>query len=270
MDQEQLLLPETLPTPDPRMVVASGASQSIYADQLSSPIVIQRLGNQNHPITTGIATVDLVSTSTGRLYSDSAGAQQVTSVTIADTSGSVTVWYKDSNSGTPTFDGFIQRLRPMCTTFAIKSLSGLSVWDQTGETAPWTLLKHGGENSGTLTVVSPGYNDSYAAQLTCIAFPTTQGALAQQYWFDTLSVGQTYTCTFYHKSNVDCMAHFFSATENWTNVYSTGVECDATSSWKAMTFEIGPVQSATYYWISFNLYSVGQVQVDNVCFGPTN
>ncbi len=212
----------------------------------------------------------MASTSTGSFYSDSTGAHQVTSVTIADTSSSVTVWYKDSNLSTSTLTASSSGYSAMRTTFTIKSLSGLSVWDQTGGTAPWTLMKHGGGNSGTLTVVSPGYNDSYAAQLTCTAFPTPQGAITQQYWFDTLSVGQTYTCTFYYKSNVNFMAYFFSATENWTNVYSTGVDCCATPSWKAMTFEIGPVQSATYYWLSFNLYSVGQVQVDNVCFGPTN
>jgi hypothetical protein len=125
-------------------------------------------------------------------------------------------------------------------------------------------------NSGTLTAVSPGYNDSYSAQLTCTAFPSTQGAIAQQYWFDTLNVGQTYTCTFYYKSNVNFMAYYFSASGNWTGIYSTGVECEASSSWKAMTLQIGPIQSATYYWLSFNLYSVGQAQVDNISFGPTN
>jgi hypothetical protein len=155
------------------------------------------------------------------------------------------------------------------TTFTIKDLSGLSVWDQTGDTSTWVLSKLGGGNSGTLDVVSPGYNDSIAAQLTCIAYPTTNGTVAMTYWFDSLSIGQTYTCSFYYKSDVSFMAYFFSADEEWSSVYSTNTECEASSSWKLASFEIGPIQSTTYYWLSFNLYSIGELQIDNVAFGET-
>jgi hypothetical protein len=259
-----------VPAPDPRVVFASGGSQSIYADLVSSPLVIQRLDNQNRPITTGTTTINLASTSSGSFYSNAAATNRVTSVTIPNDSSAAIVWYKDSSAGTPTLTASSSGYSSVSTTFTIKSLSGLSVWDQTGGTAPWTLTILGGGNSGDLTVVSPGYNDSYAAQLTCTAFPSPEGAVAQQYWFDTLSVGQTYTCTFYYKSNVDFQAYFFSATENWTSVYATGVDCGATSTWKSMSFQIDPIQPATYYWLSFNLYSVGQLQVDNVCFGATD
>jgi len=255
--------------PDPKISITSGASQSIFADLISAPIVIQRQDTQDRPITAGTTTVTLVSTSAGGFYSDAAGTNSITAATILNGSSSVTIWYKDSSPGTPTLTMSSSGYSSVSNTFTVRSLSGLSVWDQTGLIEPWTIMKLGSGNSGSLAVVSPGYNDSYAAQLTCTAFPDTQGAIGLHYWFDTSLSGQAYTCTFYYKSDVDFMAYFFSADKSWTNTYSAGIECSASNSWKAMTLQIDTLEPATYNWLSFDLYSVGQLQIDNVCFGST-
>jgi len=131
-------------------------------------------------------------------------------------------------------------------------------------------MKLGSGNSGSLNVVSPGYNDTHAAQLTCTAFPDNQGAIALHYWFDTSLSGHAYACTFYYKSDVDFMVYFFSADDNWTSTYSAGIECAASNSWTAMTLQTDTLESTTYNWLSFDLYSVGQLQIDNVCFDSTN
>jgi hypothetical protein len=103
-----------------KLVYITGLSQTLYPSSLSTVIEVQRQDQNGNPII-GSATINLVTTATttGKFYSDDAGTQQVTTVSIDSTHSYATFYYKDSAVGTPTLTASSGSLTPAVTQFTI-------------------------------------------------------------------------------------------------------------------------------------------------------
>jgi hypothetical protein len=83
-----------------------------------------------------------------------------------------------------------------------------------------------------------------------------------------MSYGQSYTLDFYYRSAANVVARYMSEDASYNTVDNIIINCPATSTWtfKTVTFT---AQSATYPRIAFNIYGVGELNVDDVNFGLT-
>jgi flagellin-like protein len=131
---------------NPKLFYLAGDSQSILVNSLSSVIKIERQDSSGNPITTGTTLVSLSTTSSGIFCSDSAGTNQVTSVTISESANSADVWYKDANVGTPTLTASAINYSPISTTFNINN----------PETEPTPTPTNGGTPTPTPTPTNGG------------------------------------------------------------------------------------------------------------------
>ncbi|MGD0451655.1 MAG: Ig-like domain repeat protein, partial [Candidatus Bathyarchaeia archaeon] len=106
-----------------KLVFTDGAGQSLYAGQVSNVITVQLQDQYGNPVTSG-ATVSLSSTSAGgKFFSDSAGSNQITSVSIACGSSTASFYYSDTVAGSPTLTASSAGVTSATTTVTISSSS---------------------------------------------------------------------------------------------------------------------------------------------------
>jgi hypothetical protein len=121
--------PTPTPTPAPpasKLVFTAGAGQSLTIGDVSpTAIVVQRQDSSGNPVSTGTSaiTVSLSTTSSnGKFYSDSAGTNTITQITIAaGSSNSAGFYYKDTSLGTPTLTASYSGLTSATTQFTINN-----------------------------------------------------------------------------------------------------------------------------------------------------
>ena len=105
----------------PVLVFSAGAPQVLTAGSISARITVQRQdgsGNAYSPntaITVGLAS----SSGTGVFYSDAAGTQVITQITIASGADHAYIYYKDTAVGSPTLTASSTGYAPATTTFMI-------------------------------------------------------------------------------------------------------------------------------------------------------
>ena len=98
----------------------AGTGQSLAVNQVSSAVTVQ-LRDAFGPATSGV-TVSLSSTSsTGRFYSNSAGTNQITSLTIPAGSSTGSFYYKDTTVGNSTITVSSQGITSISTQFTINA-----------------------------------------------------------------------------------------------------------------------------------------------------
>jgi Divergent InlB B-repeat domain len=103
-----------------KLAYIAGAGQSLQRGRLSSVITVQRQDQYGNPVTSGVTTVSLSSTSAGATFYSDAGTTVVTSVTINAGSSTVSFWYRDTVAGTPTLTASAAGLTSATTKFRIR------------------------------------------------------------------------------------------------------------------------------------------------------
>ncbi|MCW4025018.1 MAG: right-handed parallel beta-helix repeat-containing protein [Candidatus Bathyarchaeota archaeon] len=102
------------------LVFAVGGEQPLAVNQMSSVITLE-LQDAYGAVTSGV-TVDLASSSTtGAFYSDAAGTNQVTFLTIPEGESTVNLYYRDTAAGTPELTATSTDVLPASTTFTINA-----------------------------------------------------------------------------------------------------------------------------------------------------
>jgi hypothetical protein len=166
----------------------------------------------------------------------------------------------------------------LCMLIGLGSITGkLNILPETNELlgfnsaaiGPWSIQKYGTGSEATLTTGSE--SGDYYSRLICTSFNTPSGGwIAQVYWINSgsMSYGQSYTLDFYYRSAANVVARYMSEDASYNTVDNIIINCPATSTWtfKTVTFT---AQSATYPRIAFNIYGVGELNVDDVNFGLT-
>jgi parallel beta-helix repeat protein len=103
-----------------RLVFTVGGDQSLTANQMASVITLA-LQDAYGVVTSGV-TVNLASNSTtGKFYSDQAGTNEVTTLTISAGTSTVNLYYKDTTAGTPEITATSTDVLPALTTFTISA-----------------------------------------------------------------------------------------------------------------------------------------------------
>jgi Tfp pilus assembly protein PilE len=87
--------------PNQLKFTTSAVSGTASNGALIGPITIQELDSSNNPVITGL-TVNLTSSSNTGIFSASSGGVPATSIVIPPGSSSVSFWYGDTTSGSPT------------------------------------------------------------------------------------------------------------------------------------------------------------------------
>jgi len=127
----------------------------------------------------------------------------------------------------------------------------------------WKMSIYGNSNYATLTTAVEGGN--YYSKFTCTAYNDPDGWVAQVYWFDSLEVGKTYTVSFGYRSTTLCNAQFISDDASLQEVQHVFTSCPTSANWVHKSFNV-TVQQATFYRLSFNLYTKGEFDLDEVNF----
>jgi len=136
---------------------------------------------------------------------------------------------------------------------------------ETGSVSPWRMYIGGSGNKATLTLTGDAYSGKYAGKIavTSCNSPYPNGYIAFNSPMLKPTSGQTYTMTFTYKASSLFEAYFLCQTSN-TQVYNKRITCYASSSWKTVTFEVGPIPSATDNWFTLRFNTLNTVTVDNI------
>lgn len=102
-----------------KLALTAGTGQILEKDQRSTAITVQRQDSSGNPINSGSTTVMLASTSSaGRFYATQSSNTPITQVTISSGS-TVSFYYSDPNTGTPTLTVSSAGFASDQTTFSI-------------------------------------------------------------------------------------------------------------------------------------------------------
>ncbi len=102
-----------------KLAFTAGAGQLVAAGIVSSVITVQVQDSSGNPVTSG-ATVGLSTSSAGgTFYSDAAGNNQVTSITISSGQSAGSFYYKDTTVGMPTLTASSTGLTSAATQFSV-------------------------------------------------------------------------------------------------------------------------------------------------------
>ena len=148
----------------------AGAGQSLFAGQVSNVVTVQLRDQYGNPVTSGV-TVGLSSTSGGgKFFSDSAGAHQITSVSIVSGSSMGSFYYSDTVADSPTLTASSTGVTSATTVFTITS-SGVT---QFNVVASPTTVTAGG--SVTVTVKAEDAHGNVVASYSgTVHFTSTDG-----------------------------------------------------------------------------------------------
>ena len=104
----------------PSLVYTAGSGQSLAAGQISSLVTVQ-LQDSFGSLTSGVTFTLSSTSSTGGFYSNQAGTNEISSITILAGSSLGSFYYKDTAAGTPTLTVLSQGVASAITEFTITS-----------------------------------------------------------------------------------------------------------------------------------------------------
>lgn len=140
---------------------------------------------------------------------------------------------------------------------------------ESGSVSPWSMAISGSGNVASLTVTSDAYSGNYAGRIsvTSCNTPNPYGYIALNSPMLQPTVGETYTVTFTYKATSTFDAFFLCQTST-TQVYNKHVVCYASSSWKTVTFEVGPIPTAIKNWLTLRFNRINTITIDNISLTP--
>lgn len=155
------------------------------------------------------------------------------------------------------------------STSAIITQTSPLMFDFDTSTAPWTLSMAGANSAATFTWINSNPADPHV-KLTCTSYDPT-GWVGAVYFFENgaLTVGQSYTVTFWYLSSTSFNMQYISQDSSYHDVDHIWVNCPASSTWTQKTLNVPSIQSAEHYILSANLYSIGSVEFDLVQVSTT-
>ena len=140
---------------------------------------------------------------------------------------------------------------------------------ETGSVSPWRMDIKGSGNLATLALASSAFSGKYAARIsvTSCKSPYPYGYIAFNSPMLMPTGGEKYTLTFTYKASNLFEAYFICQTST-AQVYYRRLVCYASSAWKTVSFEVGPLLPAIKNWFTLRFNRLNTVTIDNVKMMP--
>lgn len=136
---------------------------------------------------------------------------------------------------------------------------------ETGSVSPWRMSIGGSGNVATLTTTTDAFAGSRAGKISVTSCnkPSPNGYIAFNSPMLTTTAGKTYKITFTYKATNWFEAFFLSQTPT-AQVYNKQVVCSASSAWKTVSFDVGPLPTAAQNWFTLRFNRITTVTIDDI------